>query len=144
MIKAIDHIGIITNNLQQSVEFYTDVLGFSISAKIEMDDAGFSAIFVEKNGSKIELMGYRGEIPKRSESIEIKMGGGSIPINDHITFSVDDITATVTQLKDKGVEFSLEPVQLEGGMKLASFKDPSGVLIELVEHPKRERSITPD
>ena len=139
MIKAIDHIGIITNNLQQSVEFYTDVLGFSISAKIEMDDAGFSAIFVEKNGSKIELMGYRGEIPKRSEGIEIKMGGGSIPINDHITFSVDDITATVTQLKEKGVEFSLEPVQLEGGMKLASFKDPSGVLIELVEHPKRER-----
>jgi catechol 2,3-dioxygenase-like lactoylglutathione lyase family enzyme len=61
----------------------------------------------------------------------------AIPINDHITFSVDDITATVTQLKEKGVEFSLEPVQLEGGMKLASFKDPSGVLIELVEHPKR-------
>lgn len=137
MIKAIDHIGIISNNLQQSVEFYTDVLGFSISAKIEMDDAGFSAIFVEKNGSKIELMGYRGEIPKRSEGVEIKMGGGSIPINDHITFSVDDITATVTQLKEKGVEFSLEPVQLEGGMKLASFKDPSGVLIELMEHPKR-------
>ncbi len=137
MIKAIDHIGIITNNLQQSVEFYTDVLGFSISARIEMDDAGFSAIFVEKNGSKIELMGYRGEIPERSEGVEIKMGGGSIPINDHITFAVDDITATVTQLKEKGVEFSLEPVQLEGGMKLASFKDPSGVLIELVEHPKQ-------
>jgi catechol 2,3-dioxygenase-like lactoylglutathione lyase family enzyme len=137
MIKAIDHIGIITNNLQQSVEFYTDVLGFSISARIEMDDAGFSAIFVEKNGSKIELMGYRGEIPKRSEGVEIKMGEGSIPINDHITFSVDDITTTVTQLKEKGVEFSLEPVQLEGGMKLASFKDPSGVLIELAEHPKR-------
>ena len=63
MIKTIDHIGILTNDLQQSVEFYTDVLGFSISAKIEMDDVGLSAIFVEKNGSKIELMGYGGEIP---------------------------------------------------------------------------------
>ncbi|MFZ3167850.1 MAG: hypothetical protein WA130_09565 [Candidatus Methanoperedens sp.] len=31
-----------------------------------MDDVGFSAIFVEKNGSKIELMGYKGAIPKRS------------------------------------------------------------------------------
>jgi len=55
MIKTIDHIGIITNNLQQSVEFYTDVLGFSVSANIEMDDVGFSAISVEKNGSKIEI-----------------------------------------------------------------------------------------
>jgi len=136
MIKTIDHIGIITDDLQKSVEFYTDVLGFSISSKIEMDDVGFSATFVEKNGSKIELMGYRGEIPKRSEGIEIKMGGSSIPINDHITFTVDDIGATTTELKEKGVEFGLEPIQLEGGMKIASFKDPNGVLIELVEHPK--------
>ena len=137
MIKTIDHIGILTNDLQRSVEFYTDVLGFSISAKIEMDDAGFSAIFVEKNGSRIELMGYRDAIPERSGGIEIKLGGGLIPINDHITFSVDDIEATVTELKEKGVKFSLEPVQLEGGMKIASFKDPDGVLIELVEHPEQ-------
>ena len=137
MIKTIDHIGIMTNDLKQSVEFYTDVLGFSISANIEMDDVGFSAIFVEKNGNKIELMGYRDEIPKRSEGIEIKLGGSSIPINDHITFSVDEIEATVTDLKEKGVIFCLEPVQLEGGMKIASFKDPDGVLIELVEHPEQ-------
>jgi catechol 2,3-dioxygenase-like lactoylglutathione lyase family enzyme len=81
-------------------------------------------------------MGYGGAIPKRSEGIEIKLGGGSIPINDHITFSVDDIGATVTELKEKGVEFVLEPMQVEGGMKLATFKDPNGVLMELVEHPK--------
>jgi len=122
-----------TNDLQQSVKFYTDVLGFSISRKIEMAEAGLSAVFVEKDGSKIELMGYRGEIPKRSEGIEIKMGGSSIPINDHITFTVDDIGATVTELKEKGVIFYLE----QGGMKLDSFKDPNGVLIELVEHPKQ-------
>jgi catechol 2,3-dioxygenase-like lactoylglutathione lyase family enzyme len=137
MIKTIDHIGIMTNDLQRSVEFYTEVLGFSVSARIEMDDVGFSAIFVEKNGIKIELMGYRDKIPERSEGIEIKLGGSLIPINDHITFSVDEIEATVTELKEKGVLFFLEPVQLEGGMKIASFKDPGGVLIELVEHPEQ-------
>ena len=105
MIKTIDHIGILTNDLQQSVKFYTDVLGFSVSAKIEMDDVGFSAIFVEKNGSRIELMGYGGVIPKRSEGIEIELGGSSIPINDHITFTVDDIGATVTSLKRKELYF---------------------------------------
>jgi len=142
MIKAIDHIGILTKDLQKSVEFYTDMLGFSISAKIEMEDAGFSAIFVEKNGGKIELMGYRNEIPKRSAGIEIKLGEGSIPINDHITFSVDDLGATVSELKEKGVKFGLETPELKGGMKLASFKDPNGVLIELVEHPKKQNKST--
>lgn len=82
-------------------------------------------------------MGYKEEIPMHSEGIEIKLGGSSIPIKDQITFSVDDIGVTVTELKKKGVKFTLEPIQLESGMKLASFKDPNNVLIELVEHPKQ-------
>jgi len=142
MIKTIDHIGIMTNDLQKSVEFYTDVLGFSISAKIEMEEVGLSAIFIEKNGSKIELMGYRGAIPKRSEGIEIIMGGSSIPLNDHITFTVDDLGATVSELKGKGIEFGLEPMQVEGGIKIAFFKDPNGVLMELMEHPKQQNKST--
>lgn len=134
MIKTIDHIGIMTNDLQKSLEFYVGILGFSILTKIEMTDAGFSAVFVEKNGSKIELMKYDGKnIPKRSKGDEFKIGGNSIPINDHISFSVDDIESTVTEFKEKGIIFDLEPMQLEGGMKLASFKDPNGVLIELIE-----------
>ena len=137
MIKTIDHIGIMTNDLQKSVRFYTDVFGFSIAMKMEMAEAGLSAVFVEKDGSKIELMEYRGKnAPKRSKGVEIMVGGHSIPINDHITFSVDDMEDTVTDFKEKGVMFDLEPMQLEGGMKLASFKDPDGVLIELVEHPR--------
>ncbi len=137
MIKKIDHIGIMTNDLIHSVEFYTDVLGFSVLNRIEMAEAGLSAVFVEKNGSKIELMKCRGKnVPERSEVAKLKIGEGSIPINDHITFSVDDIETTVTQIKEKGIVFHLEPIQLEGGMKLASFKDPDGVLIELVEYPQ--------
>ncbi|NJD53013.1 MAG: VOC family protein [Candidatus Methanoperedens sp.] len=137
MIKKIDHIGIITNDLDQSVGFYTDVLGFSIFSRIEMAEAGLSAVFVEKNGSKIELMKCRGKnVPERSEGVKLKIGEGSIPIDDHITFSVDDIEATVSQIKKKGIVFHLEPVQLEGGMKLAFLKDPNGVLIELVEPPQ--------
>ena len=35
MIKSIEAIVIMVNDLQKSVEFYTDVLGFSISAKLK-------------------------------------------------------------------------------------------------------------
>lgn len=134
MIKTMDHIGILTNDLQRSVEFYTDVLGFSISVKMEMD--GLTIIFVEKEGSKIELMGYK-NVPKRRENIQLEMGDNSLPINDHITFSVDDMEATVDELRKKNVTFDMDPIQLEGGIKMASFKDPNGLLIELVEHPQK-------
>ena len=134
MIKSIEHIGIMVKDINQSVEFYTNVLGFLISRKIEMDE--FSAVFVEKDGSKIELMEYRGKnVPERSKAIELKIG--LIPLNDHISFSVEDIENTVIELKKKGIKLDLEPMQLESGMKLASFKDPNGVLIELVENPEQ-------
>ncbi len=50
---------------------------------------------------------------------------------------MEDIEDTVIELKKKGVKLDLEPMQLEGGMKLASFKDPNGMLIELVENPEQ-------
>jgi catechol 2,3-dioxygenase-like lactoylglutathione lyase family enzyme len=138
MIKTIEAIVIMVNDIQKSVEFYNDVLGFSISNKIDMAEVGLSAVFVEKDGSRIGLMNYKGKkIPKRLEIGKIELGESSIPINDHITFSVDDIEATTTELKGKGVVFNLEPIQLEGGIKVAFFKDPEGVQIELVEHPKQ-------
>jgi len=87
------------------------VLGFSISNKIDMAEAGLSAVFVEKDGSRIGLMNYKGKkIPKRSEFGKIKLGEILLPINDHLTFSVDDIEATTTDLKEKGVIFNLEPI----------------------------------
>ena len=136
MIKSIEAIVIMVNDLQKSVEFYTDVLGFSISNKIELAEMGLSAVFVEKDGSKIGLMNHKGKkIPKRSEFGKIKLGEISLPINDHITFSVDDMEATTTELKGKGVVFNLEPISMEGGIKVAFFKDPEGVQIELVEYP---------
>jgi len=60
MIKAIECIVIMVNDIQKSVGFYIDVLGFSISNKIEMAEAGLSAVFVEKDGSRIGLMNYKG------------------------------------------------------------------------------------
>ncbi len=136
MIKTIDHIGIMTNDLEKSVKFYTDVLGFSIAMKMEMAEAGLSVVFVEKEGSKIEIMEYRGKnAQKRSKGVEIAIGGHSIPINDHISFSVDNIEDTVNEFKEKRVIFDLEPIELEGGIKLAYFKDPDGSRIELVDHP---------
>ncbi len=104
MIKTIDHIGIVTNDLERSVKFYTDVLGFSIAMKMEMAEAGLSVVFVEKEGSKIELMEYQGKnAPKRLRGVEIAIGGHSIPISDHTSFSVDNIEDTVRELKEKGV-----------------------------------------
>ena len=37
MFKKIDHVEIVTDQLEQSVQFYTDVLGFKIQARDRID-----------------------------------------------------------------------------------------------------------
>ncbi len=45
-------------------------------------------------------MEYRGKkVPKRFEVAKLKLGGGSIPIDDHLAFSVEDMESTANELK---------------------------------------------
>ena len=53
---------------------------------------------------------------------------------DHIGFEVEDIEAFVEMMKERGVEFQLEPRYIESiELTIAFFVDPSGVRVELTE-----------
>jgi catechol 2,3-dioxygenase-like lactoylglutathione lyase family enzyme len=53
----------------------------------------------------------------------------------HVGFKVADIDARVASLKAAGVPFHLEPIDAEGGVRIAFFYDPDGTLVEFVEGP---------
>jgi catechol 2,3-dioxygenase-like lactoylglutathione lyase family enzyme len=48
---------------------------------------------------------------------------------DHIAFDVQDLAATVGELKRRGIEVVVEPYAI-GGWKEAYVKDPNGIWIE--------------
>ncbi|NAZ85647.1 VOC family protein [Kineococcus indalonis] len=51
----------------------------------------------------------------------------------HVGFKVDRVDPHVEQLKAAGVQFQLEPIEAEGGVRITFFRDPDGTLLELVE-----------
>jgi lactoylglutathione lyase len=52
---------------------------------------------------------------------------------DHFGLSVTGIDAIVAELKAKGAEFTMEPVDIRPGVRIAVLRGPEGVSIELLE-----------
>ena len=52
----------------------------------------------------------------------------------HVAIGVDDLDATLAQLKEQGIEPEREPYSVrEGGSRLCFVQDPDGYRIELIE-----------
>jgi predicted enzyme related to lactoylglutathione lyase len=57
--------------------------------------------------------------------------------NRHLAFYVGDVDAEAARLHAAGVEFTIEPTDATGDVRLAFFFDPDGALLELLSGPPR-------
>jgi len=64
MFKRIDHIEIVTDQLDRTVEFYTEVLHFTVKARdrIEQSSMGtpIDLVYLDLGGTVVELISYEG------------------------------------------------------------------------------------
>ena len=75
MFKRIDHVEIVTPDLERSVQFYTEVLGFKVTARDHIDRSTLGVtldlVYLDLGGTGIELIKYGGPVapaPRRSTS----------------------------------------------------------------------------
>ncbi|HOB16760.1 MAG TPA: VOC family protein [Defluviitoga sp.] len=123
-----DHLAITVSDLQQSIEFYRDILGFKVLGQLIQDNGNFIIVYLDMGNNKIlELFNFseKGEpiTTYNDKNIGIK----------HFAYKVANVDETYRYLSDKGVEFSMEPTDAEGGVRIAFFKDPDGILIEIIQ-----------
>jgi len=128
-ITGLAHICIYTKNIDESVKFYTETLGFKLVHRTELQ-SGFKFAIVRQGTCIIELLE-----PKNVDKTPPRPTG----VIDHIALIVDDINKTVDQLKAKGVHFNtgiIDDPNLMGGVKIAFFSAPGGETFELFQYLK--------
>ena len=118
MIKGLRLASVWSEDLNNLLPFYRDVVGLAVS----LEAPGF-VVFGDQSEPNLAL-GTHSNV----------RGQNSDPARHMVGLETDDIDADYERLKAKGVEFIEAPnAPGDGGLKIATFKDPEGNLVQLLQ-----------
>src|SRR6476661_7819378 len=127
----INHLGIATNGIDEALKFWSDALGLENVHTEVVEDQKVRVAMLPIGESRVELLEPTSEDSPISKFLE-KRGGGI----HHIAVEVDNIEASLSQLKAKGMRLIDEAPRVGAENCLVAFVHPSsanGVLLELVQ-----------
>jgi len=134
-VKKIDHIAVLTDNLENALSFWQDALGMELGGLEDVPAEKSLVAFLPTGGSEIELVQPTTDDSGLARYLE-KRGPGM----HHVCLEVDDIAGMLLRLKEQDIQLiNEEPVSGQHGRKYAFIhpKAAGGVLVELYEMPKK-------
>ncbi len=130
-IKAINHVAVIVDDMNEALLFWRDALGMELHGLRDVPAEKSQIAFMPLTGSELELV-----MPTTDDSGIAKYLAKRGPGMHHICLEVDDIEAMLAQLKSKGIRLINEEPKVAADGKKYAFIHPesaSGVLVELYE-----------
>jgi catechol 2,3-dioxygenase-like lactoylglutathione lyase family enzyme len=136
------HFGLCVSDLDRSLRFYCEGLGFEAAERWELDSKEAVGLdlaleveghvqvvsqFIRLGGMAIELLGYASPVPTGRPSTSRGLLGLT-----HLSFYVDDRDAAADHLVSLGGTI-LEETRTSPGIDLVFLADPDGVRIELMQ-----------
>lgn len=119
------HSMIRVKNENESIKFYTELLGLKRGARIRLEDCYLQYLIDEKTGIEIELT-INDEIPKEGYNNGRAFG--------HFAFECDNLDRISEKLKEFGYSWEIEPFYMtEVKTRISFLLDPDGNEIELIE-----------
>jgi len=128
----VDHIGIATPTIDEGLAIWRDALGLEPHVTEEVAEQGVKVCMLPVGDTHVELLE-----PLSSDSAVGKFLAKRGPGIHHIAIEVQDINASLAELKKKGARLIDETPRVGARGCLVAFIHPSstnGVLLELVQH----------
>ena len=129
-VNRIHHTGFVVRSLDEAYGYYRDALGLRVVKEEMIQDQGVKAALLDLGNSLLELLepvepgtGIARYLERRGEGLH------------HVCLEVDDIVASLAELKAQGTEL-IDEMPRQGLTGTIAFLHPSalhGVLVELVE-----------
>jgi lactoylglutathione lyase len=125
MIKGIAHLALNVTDMQKSLEFYCNGLGFKKAFEIRDDNGNPWIEYIKVGpGQFIEL--FYGKEP-------LAKGDVAGLTYSHLCLEVDDIHEIANRLRGKGITLDVEPTQGKDLNYQCWTKDPDGNRIEFMQ-----------
>ncbi|MBI4596544.1 MAG: VOC family protein [Candidatus Tectomicrobia bacterium] len=149
MIQGIHHTAISTGDIERSLRFYRDLLGFETVFSFDwkvgterldkitgLKDTSARVVMLKTGNACVELFEYKTPKPKPGDAMR--------PVCDHgithICLEVTDIEGEYERLKAAGMVFHCPPQGSERGLRATYGRDPDGNVVELLEVGDSERT----
>jgi catechol 2,3-dioxygenase-like lactoylglutathione lyase family enzyme len=144
-IITADHTGFTVSNLERSLAFWQDVLGFELSHRAHhkgdlasevtgVPGAEISLAVLKGYGHKIELLEYLAPSDRRRAGLR-PCDVGSV----HVALTVDNLDAVLSMIAASGWEAVGKPQTLKtgpnAGKRVVYVRDPDGTTIEFMQPP---------
>ena len=130
-ILKVDHIGLAVKDLDESLKFYTEILGLKCTGTEVVEDQMVRVGFLPIGDSEIELL--ESTSPDGPVARFIEKNGEGI---QHIALRVDNIEEALEYLKEKDVRLIDQKPRYGAGNASIAFMHPKatkGVLLELTQ-----------
>ncbi|MGH7232651.1 MAG: VOC family protein [Nitrospiraceae bacterium] len=124
-VKKFLHTRMRVSDMEQTVKFYTDVLGLDVLERK-----------TSPRGSHLAFL----KVPNSEELIELASFPPSGPVKVqedlvHLAFEVENLDATIRELNAKQVKITDGPTRSSSGSRFIFIDAPDGYEIELIERP---------
>ncbi len=120
--------GIITEKLQETKQFYTEVLDFGVRFENEF----YLLLHTPDHSAEISFL--QPDHPSQKPIFQSAFNGKGV----YLTIEVAHVDKVYQQLKDKGVPIEIEIRNEPWGDRHFAIKDPNGIGIDMVTYTKPE------
>lgn len=124
-VKKFLHTRMRVSDLDQTIQFYTTVLGLEVlERKTSPRGSQLAFLKVPNSEALIELTSFPASGPVKVQEDLV-----------HLAFQVDSLEDAITSLNAKGVKVTDGPTQTSSGSRFIFIDAPDGYEVELIERP---------
>jgi catechol 2,3-dioxygenase-like lactoylglutathione lyase family enzyme len=142
-LLRLTHIGICVSDVERSLRFYRDALGFRVEHELHVEGepsdtllrlrgVDLRAVYLQRDGVRIELLHFASPPAPPARTRAMHERGLT-----HLSFRVADLDATMAALRAAGERILDETIIRMPEFRAAAcfVVDPDGQLVELVQSP---------
>jgi methylmalonyl-CoA/ethylmalonyl-CoA epimerase len=128
--RRIDHIAIAVRDLEASICFFQDVLGFDLKRRLHIKGRTTGMISAELHCYGIRFVLCQGTEPESQVSELVRLHGVGVA---HIALEVDDVDAAVEALRSRGLAFDTNVIRGPGLIQAFSTRSAeTGLSFEII------------
>jgi lactoylglutathione lyase len=130
-VKKLLHTRMRVNDMDQTINFYTSVLGLEVlERKVSPRGAHLAFLRVPNSEELIELCSFPSSGPVTVQEDLV-----------HLAFQVESLDDTIALLDAMGVKVTDGPTQTSSGSRFIFIDAPDGYEVELIERPPSVRIV---